>query len=97
MSKAIQAVSLNILGKEYKIACPPEEREGLIKNAQALDKQMRKIRDTGKVAGTERIAVLAALNLAHDSGTGKNTASEIDYCQRLIELRQKIETVLENP
>lgn len=97
MSKPIP-VSLNILGKEYKIACAPEEKEGLIRTAQDLDRQMRKIRDTGKVAGTERIAVLAALNLAHDNtGATKGNAGNPEFCQRLIDLRQKIENVLENP
>lgn len=97
MSKTIQAVSLNILGKEYKIACAKEEQAGLIQIAQELDRQMRKIRDTGKVAGADRIAVLAALNLAHDAVTGKGTAGDSDFCDRLIALRQKIENVLENP
>lgn len=97
MSKAIQAVSLNILGKEYKIACAKEEQAGLIQTAQELDRQMRKIRDTGKVAGADRIAVLAALNLAHEPITGKGTPNAIDFCDRIIDLRQKIENVLENP
>lgn len=100
MSKSIQPVSLNILGKEYKIACAPDEREALLNSAQQLDKQMRKIRDTGKVSGADRIAVLAALNLAHDlsnSGANKSSSAESDIGARLIDLRLKIENVLENP
>lgn len=96
MSKTIQAVSLSILGKEYKIACAKEEQAGLIQTAQELDRQMRKIRDTGKVAGADRIAVLAALNLTHDAVTGKSPAVDGDFCDRIIDLRQKIEKVLEN-
>ncbi len=98
MSKPIHPVSLNILGKEYKIACAEDEQEGLIRSAQALDQQMRKIRDTGKVAGADRIAVLAALNLAHDANANKNSGDDnVALCQRLSDLRQKIENVLENP
>ncbi|MDD2760019.1 MAG: cell division protein ZapA [Methylomonas sp.] len=97
MSKTMQPVSLNILGKEYKIACAADEREGLIRTAQELDRQMRKIRDTGKVAGTERIAVLAALNLAHDGGPAKSNVPDAELGQRLNALRLKIENVLENP
>ena len=97
MNKRIQPVSLNIFGKEYKIACAVEEQEGLIRTAQELDRQMRKIRDTGKVLGTERIAVLAALNLAHESQSPKNSSNDLEFCQRLDNLRQKIENVLENP
>ncbi|MGY6275852.1 cell division protein ZapA [Methylomonas sp. MgM2] len=95
MSKPIQPVSLNILDKEYKIACAVEEREGLIRTAQELDKQMRKIRDTGKVISTERIAVLAALNLAYDGSQTKNNAAGPEFCQRLSDLRTKIENILE--
>jgi cell division protein ZapA len=97
MSNPIKPVSLNILGKEYKIACPQEEQEGLIHTAQALDTQMRKIRDTGKVAGSERIAVLAALNLAHDVNSNINHTNNTELYDRLLDLRQKIENVLENP
>ncbi len=96
MSKPVP-VSLNILGKEYKIACAADEKDGLIRTAQELDKQMRKIRDTGKVAGTERIAVLAALNLAHDGAPSNGDAPDAEICRRLSDLRQKIENVLENP
>lgn len=97
MSKPTTPVSLNILGKEYRIACAQDEQEGLILTAKELDRQMRKIRDTGKVAGTDRIAVLAALNLAHDSITGKSSSTDTDFSQRLQDLRLKIENVLENP
>ena len=85
MSKPVQPVSLNILGKEYKIACAKEEQEALIHSAQELDKQMRKIRDTGKVSGADRIAVLAALNLAHDLSRpcAKPVASDPDISAQL--------------
>lgn len=99
MSKPIQPVSINILGKEYKIACAKEEQEALIQTADQLDKQMRKIRDTGKVSSTDRIAVLAALNLAHElSATSvKPENTDPNISTRLIDLRLKIENVLENP
>ncbi len=99
MSKPIQPVSLTILGKEYKIVCASDEREALINSAKELDKQMRKIRDTGKVTGSDRIAVLAALNMAHDTGAVSATGSSEnpDISARLIDLRLKIENVLENP
>ncbi len=97
MNKPAVPVSLNIFGKEYKIACAEDEHEGLILTAQELDRQMRKIRDTGKVAGTDRIAVLAALNLAHDTHTVSGNPNDAEFCRRLRALRLKIENVLENP
>ena len=65
MSKP-RTVAVNILDKEYQVACPPEQEAELIVSASYLDKQMRSIRDTGKVIGLERIAVMAALNISHE-------------------------------
>ena len=59
-------VTVNILDKEYQVACPAEQEAELIVSAKYLDKQMRGIRDSGKVIGLERIAVMAALNISHE-------------------------------
>ncbi len=59
-------VSVNILDKEYQVACPAEQEDALRASARYLDKQMRDIRDSGKVIGLERIAVMAALNISHE-------------------------------
>jgi len=59
-------VTVKILDKEYQVACPPEQEAELITSAKYLDKQMRGIRDTGKVIGLERIAVMAALNISYE-------------------------------
>jgi len=93
-----EAVLLNIMGKEYKIACDPQEREGLIDSAQRLDKQMRQIRDSGKVNGADRIAVMAALNLVHESSSAKNQEDNLPFGfdATLAGMVQKIENVLEN-
>ncbi len=65
MSKP-RTVAVNILDKEYQVACPPEQEAELIVSASYLDKQMRSIRESGKVIGLERIAVMAALNISHE-------------------------------
>ncbi len=59
-------VTVSILDKEYQVACPAEQQAELIVSASYLDKQMRAIRETGKVIGLERIAVMAALNISHE-------------------------------
>jgi len=59
-------VTVNILDKDYQVACPEEQQAELIVSAKYLDKQMRAIRDTGKVIGVERIAVMAALNISYE-------------------------------
>ncbi len=59
-------VTVQILDKEYQVACPEEQEQALVTSARYLDKQMRGIRDTGKVIGVERIAVMAALNISYE-------------------------------
>jgi cell division protein ZapA len=58
-------VSVRILEKEYFVACSHEERADLLDSAELLNGKMREIRDSGKVVGLDRIAVMAALNLAN--------------------------------
>jgi cell division protein ZapA len=98
MNLNLQPVTVNILGKEYKIACDPNEREELLRSAQALDEQMRKIRDSGKVNGTDRIAVMAALNIAHELCVFKNENAVLrkKLNESLANMSKKIENVLEN-
>lgn len=59
-------VTVKILDKDYQVACPEEQEAELIVSAKYLDKQMRGIRDSGKVIGLERIAVMAALNISYE-------------------------------
>lgn len=66
MKAKTQTVSVRILDKEYQVACPPEQQAELLMSAKHLDEQMRAIRETGKVIGLERIAVMAALNISHE-------------------------------
>ena len=60
------AITVNILDRDYQIACKPDEKELLLASARFLDQKMREIRDRGNVIGIDRIAVMAALNIAHD-------------------------------
>jgi cell division protein ZapA len=66
MSTRTRPVSLKILDKDYVIACPASECEDLLQSAQYLTKKMQEVRESGKVVSTERIAVLAALNIVHE-------------------------------
>ena len=59
-------LDVTILGREFKVACKEGEREELVEAVAMLDRRMREIRDGGKVSGAERIAVMAALNIAHE-------------------------------
>lgn len=59
-------IKVHLLGKEYPIGCAEDEQHDLLIAARFLDERMRKIRETGRVIGTERIAIMAALNIAHE-------------------------------
>ena len=59
-------LDVSLLGREYKVACKAQERAELLEAVALLDRRMREIREGGKVIGAERVAVMAALNLAHD-------------------------------
>ncbi len=99
MKKNSQPVSLTIMGKDYRIACDPDEKDDLIHSAQELDQKMRKIRDSGRVSGVDRIAVMAALNLAHELRVMRNQNAMLTQSlnENLANMRHKIENVLENP
>ena len=66
MNEMYAHVSIRILEKEYKVACPADEKTDLLASAELLNQKMREIRDSGKVVGLDRVAVMAALNLANE-------------------------------
>jgi len=66
MNSELHTVRVHILDKDYQVSCPAEQRDALVESARYLDQQMRAIRQSGKVIGIERIAVMAALNITHE-------------------------------
>ena len=66
MSEMFAHITIRILEKEYQVSCPAEEKANLLASVELLNKKMREIRDSGKVIGLDRIAIMAALNLANE-------------------------------
>ena len=66
MDSSITPVNVQILGKEYTVACPAGQENSLLASARKVDAEMRMIRESGKVLGNDRIAVMVSLNLAHE-------------------------------
>lgn len=97
MSDSPARVSVRILEKEYQITCPPEERSALLDSAEFLNARMREIRDGGKVVGLDRIAVIAALNLANELLRARRSDSSVEseIGGRLRILRERVESALE--
>jgi len=89
-------VSVRILEKEYQVSCPASERTDLLDSAEVLNAKMREIRDSGKVVGLDRIAVMAALNMANEliHAQAKDKAFEGDFGNRLKLISERVENVL---
>lgn len=66
MADGAKTIDINILGRSYRVACEDGEREALLEAVAYLDGKMSEIKKSGKVSGTDRIAVMAALNIAHE-------------------------------
>ena len=66
MSAEPKGLQINIMGREFRVACPEEEQKGLLEAVDYLNQKMHEIKDHGKVIGLERIAVMAALNITHE-------------------------------
>jgi cell division protein ZapA len=66
MAEGAKTVEVQLLGRSYRVACEDNEREALMQAVAYLDAKMNEIRNAGKVVGAERIAVMAALNVAHE-------------------------------
>jgi len=96
MSSQSTPVTIRVLDKEYMVSCPPEERESLVESAKLLDRRMRETRDGGKVLGTERMAVMAALNIVHEllQTRGEHQSREQALGAEMQRLGEKIEGAL---
>ena len=93
MSADPKGLQITIMGRQYRVACAPDEQEGLLKAVDYLDRKMQEVHDSGKVIGHERIAIMAALNIAHEFLTTKvGGAFDIAEIKRRM---ASMETVLE--
>jgi cell division protein ZapA len=92
-----QPISISILDKEYKVACPVGEQPALLASARYLDDKMREVRDGGSIIGSERIAVITALNITNELLKADSESSDVDseFSPRLKSLESKISRVLE--
>lgn len=93
----VARVNVRILDKEYPVACPANEREDLLESAAYLNTKMREIRDGGKIVGADRIAVIAALNMANELVKLRNRHQHLEggVGTRLKGLRERVENALE--
>ena len=92
MSAETKGLQINVMGREFRVACPENEQKGLLEAVAYLNKKMGEIRDNGKVIGLERIAIMAALNIAHELLATKVGGFDIAELKRRME---SMETLLD--
>ncbi len=92
----ISTLTVNILDREFRVNCPKSEQQHLADSASALDMRMREIRDTGRVIGVDRIAIMAALNLASELLSTEDTSTETmeKVNQSINRMQEKIQQSL---
>jgi cell division protein ZapA len=93
------AVTISLLGREFRVACPEGEQKQLMASVDYLNRRMKEVRDTGKVVGNERIAIMAALNIAHElmSNPGKASAQPADNTaikRRIVAMQETLDAAL---
>ena len=96
MSDKINTLSVTILDRELRVACPESEREELLDAVAYLNRKMVEIRDTGKIVNAERIAIMAALNISHELlsmklGRGVDLG---DFTRRMSSMQTAIDQAL---
>lgn len=100
MNNTIKPVAVRILDKDYMVACPEGEQDALLASARRVDREMRKVRESGRVLGTDRIAVMVALNLAHEllqegKSSDSFSAEERDTAREQVQsLQERVEAAL---
>jgi cell division protein ZapA len=93
----MEQIDVKILDREYRLAVPAEEKAQLIDAVRVVDEKMRAIRDAGRVAGVDRIAVMAALQLAHEllgAAASTDTAAAADASRRIRRMTEEIDAAI---
>lgn len=95
-AKPVKNIDVTILDRQYRVACPDDEREELMASVAYLDRKMREIKDSGKIAGADRVAVMAALNITHELLSAKTGAGFDlgEYKRRMLSMNSLVDEAL---
>jgi cell division protein ZapA len=91
-----KALTINVMGREFRVACPEGEENQLLASVDFLNRRLREVKDTGKVVGNDRIAMMAALNIAHELLTqgGPKAVDAGDIRGRIISMQETLDRAL---
>jgi cell division protein ZapA len=97
VSSGNEAVGIRVLDREYTVGVEPGERDNLVAAAKLLDAKMREVRGANRMAAVDRVAVLAALNLAHELQQLRDDRDRLDreLARTLDDLQRKLDGLLE--
>lgn len=89
----MEQIDVKILDREYRLAVSPDDKSRLLEAVSVVDEKMRSIRDAGRVSGLERIAVMAALQIAHDllASAGGDARPQVEAAQKIRRMSEEIE------
>jgi cell division protein ZapA len=91
----VKGMDVTIMGREFRVACPDDELDDLMAAVAYLDKKMRDIRDSGKIIGVERIAIMAALNVTHELLTTRTGGFDIGaFKRRISDMQEQIDLAM---
>ena len=91
------ALTINLLGREFRVGCPEGEEKLLLATVDYLNRKLKEVRDVGKVTGNERIALMAALNIAHEYLSRKVPTAGADNSaieRRIIAMQETVDSAL---
>jgi len=91
-----KALTINVMGREFRVACPEGEEKQLLASVDFLNRRLREVKDTGKVVGNDRIAIMAALNITHEllSQKGAKGVDGADIRGRIISMQETLDRAL---
>ena len=95
---ATHPVIIRILDREYTVGCEPDERDSLLAAAKLLDSKMREVRGNNRMAALDRVAVLAALNFAHELqlARNENESRDRELSRTLGDLHRKLDGLFDS-
>ena len=95
MSAEPAGMQISIMGREFRVACAPEEQKSLQEAVDYLNRKMQDIKDQGKITGIDRIAVMAALNISHEFLTARVGGADVaEYKRRMQQLGMTLEQAM---